>query len=67
MSSLILDELFTPPTLDTGDRVHRKDVGLLGCKRGTVVSSGGWFAVISWDGNPKPRREYIPDLEIEDS
>lgn len=67
MSSQILDDLFDPPSIQTGDRVHRKDGGLLGCKRGTVVSSGGWFAVISWDGNPKPRREYIPDLEVEDS
>ena len=67
MSGLFLDELFNPPRLDTGDRVHRKDAGLLGCKRGTVVSSGGWFAVIQWDGAPSQRREYIPDLEVENS
>jgi hypothetical protein len=65
MSSLILDELFNPAKLDTGDRVRMKSGGILGRKRGTVVSSGGWFAVVQWDGNPKPRREYIPDLETE--
>jgi hypothetical protein len=65
MPDLFLDALFNPPKLETGDRIHRKEAGLLGCKRGTVVSSGGWFAVINWDGNPKPRREYIPDLEVD--
>jgi len=65
MTRSFLDELFDPPKLDTGDRVIRKDAGILGRKRGTVVSSGGWFSVIRWDGNPKVRREFIPDLEIE--
>ena len=59
-----MDDLFNPPTLDTGDRVVRKEGSILGRTRGTVVSSGGWFAVIRWDGNPQPRREYIPDLEV---
>ncbi len=67
MSALILDELFNPPKLETGDRVMSKSRGILGRKRGTVVSSGGWFAVIQWDGNPQSRREYIPDLAIEDA
>jgi hypothetical protein len=66
MSDLFIDELFNPPKLDTGDRIVRKDTGILSRKRGTVVSSGGWFAVIRWDGNPQPRREFIPDLEGED-
>ncbi len=66
MTDSFLDDLFNPPKLETGDRV-RKDGGTLGHKRGTVVSSGGWFAVIRWDGNPKPRREYIPDLTVENS
>ena len=67
MTSLLLDDLFTPPALQTGDRVTRKPGAAMGLKHGTVVSSGGWFAVIRWDGNPSPRREYIPDLEIEDA
>ena len=67
MSDLFIDELFNPPKLATGDRVLTKDGGILGRRRGTVVSKGGWFAVIRWDGNPKPRREYIPDLEVENS
>jgi len=67
MSSTILDEIFNPPKIETGDRVMTVNGGILGRKRGTVVSYGGWFAVISWDGNPKPRREYIPDLMLEDS
>jgi hypothetical protein len=67
MTDSLLDELFNPPKLETGDRVVRKDAGILGHTRGTVVSSGGWFAVIRWDGNPKPRREYIPDLTVENS
>jgi hypothetical protein len=66
MTDSFLDELFNPPKLETGDRV-RKDGGTLGPTCGTVVSSGGWFAVIRWDGNPKPRREYIPDLTVENS
>jgi len=65
MSDSLLDDLFTPPDLDTGDRVVKKNAAILGRKHGTVVSSGGWFAVIRWDGNPTPRREYIPDLEVE--
>jgi len=67
MAALILDEIFNPPKLETGDRVMSENAGILRRKRGTVVSFGGWFAVISWDGNPKPRREYIPDLVLEDS
>jgi hypothetical protein len=67
MSDLFIDELFNAPKVETGDRVRRREAGLLGRKRGSVVSAGGWFAVISWDGHPNPRREYIPDLEIEGS
>ncbi len=67
MSALILDELFNPPKLETGQRVISKNGGLLARKRGTVVSAGGWFAVIQWDGNPLSRREYIPDLVVEES
>jgi hypothetical protein len=67
MSDLFIDNLFNPPKIETGDRVHRKDAPLLGRKRGSVVSCGGWFAVISWDGTASPRREYIPDLEPEAS
>ena len=66
MSDSFLDELFDPPKFDSGDRVVRKDIGILGRKRGIVISSGGWFAVVRWDGNPKPRREFIPDLQAED-
>ena len=65
MSALFLDELFNPPKLDTGARVRKKDAPLLGRKPGTVVSSGGWFAVIQWDGSPNTRREYILDLEAD--
>jgi hypothetical protein len=65
MSDLFIDALFNPPKIQIGDRVHRKDTPLLGRKRGSVVSCGGWFAVISWDGIPSPRREYIADLELE--
>ncbi len=67
MAESLLEQMFTPPKIETGDRVIRRDAGLVGRKRGTVVSSGGWFAVVQWHGNPKPRREYIPDLQIEDS
>ncbi len=67
MSSLLLDEMFIPPKLETGDQVVRKGAGLLGRARGTVLSTGGWFAVVRWDGNLKTRREYIPDLTVEDS
>jgi hypothetical protein len=67
MSKSFLDDLFNPPRLETGARVLAKDGGILGCRHGTVVSAGGWFAVIRWDGNPKPRREYIPDVEVENS
>ena len=65
MSNLFLDELFDPPKIERGGRVVSKAAGILGRKHGSVISSGGWFAVIQWDGNPNPRREYIPDLEIE--
>ena len=67
MNDSFLDELFNPPKLETGDRVAKKDAGILSRKRGYVVNSGGWFAVIRWDGSPKPRREFIPDLEAEES
>ena len=67
MTSLLLDALFTPPVLKTGDRVTRKQHGISGFQGGTVVSFGGWFAVIRWDGNPSLRREYIPDLQMEES
>jgi hypothetical protein len=67
MSSSLLEEMFTPPKLETGDQVIRRDAGLLGRRRGTILSSGGWFAVVQWHGMPKPRREYIPDLQIEDA
>lgn len=67
MSDSFLDEMFQPPKLESGDRIVRKDVGILGRKRGTVVSAGGWYAVVLWDGLPKPRREFIPDLEIDNS
>jgi hypothetical protein len=67
MSDLFLNELFNPPKLETGTRVLTKHGGIPGHQRGTVVSAGGWFAVIRWDGNPNPRGEYIPDLDVEDS
>jgi hypothetical protein len=66
MSESFLDELFDPPKLEAGERVIRKGAGLLGRKRGTVVSSGGWFSVVRWDGSPNLRREFIPDLKMED-
>jgi hypothetical protein len=66
MSDLFIDQLFNAPKLQTGDRIRKKDPGVLSRARGTVVSSGGWFAVIQWDGNSRPRREYIPDLILED-
>jgi len=62
-----LDELFNPPKLETGDRVTKKELGSFSCKRGRVINSGGWFAVVQWDGSPKPRREFIPDLEVDKS
>ncbi len=67
MSASLLDEMFVAPKMETGDRVVRKDPGILGRRRGTVVSSAGWFAIVQWDGNPTPRREYIPELASEDS
>jgi|HubBroStandDraft_5_1064220.scaffolds.fasta_scaffold190411_3 hypothetical protein len=69
MSESFLDNLFEPPKLESGDRVVRAAAGLgmLGRKRGTVVSSGGWYAVVQWDGMPNPRREFIPDLTIDNS
>jgi len=67
MSDSFLDEMFEPPKLESGDRIIRREAGILGRKRGTVISSGGWYAVVQWDGFPKPRREFIPDLEIDNS
>ena len=69
MSESFLNDMFQPPKLESGDRVVRTAAGLgiLGRKRGTVVSAGGWFAVVQWDGNPNPRREFIPDVEIDNS
>lgn len=67
MSDSFLDDLFVPPTLETGERVTRKDAGPHAHRHGTVVSTGGWFAVVRWDGIPKLSREYIPDLEVEHS
>jgi hypothetical protein len=67
MGNLFIDQLFDPPKLETGDLVASKGGGILGRRQGRVVSSGGWFAVVKWDGNPKACREYIPDLEVEDS
>lgn len=65
MKNSLLDDLFVPPTLDIGERVTKKDTRLHTHRHGTVVSTGGWFAVVTWDGIPKPSREYIPDLEVE--
>ena len=65
MSESFLDNLFDPPKLESGDRVMKKDGSMVERKRGTVVSAGGWYAVIQWDGSPKPRREFIPDLQAE--
>jgi len=61
-----IDQLFEPPKIEIGERVRRKEPGILGRKHGTVVSVGGWFAVVRWDGHPSPRREFIPDLTVED-
>ena len=67
MADSFLDDLFNPPKLETGDRIAKKGSGGLGSKRGSIVSSGGWFAVVQWDGSPKLRREFIPDLEAGNS
>jgi hypothetical protein len=67
MAESILDKMFDPPILETGDRVIRKDVTGLIRKRGSVISSGGWYAVIKWDGAASSRREFIPDLEVDNS
>jgi hypothetical protein len=69
MSESFLDNLFEPPKLESGDRVVLAAAGLgtLGRKRGTIVSAGGWYAVVQWDGLPNPRREFIPDLTIDNS
>lgn len=67
MAGHLLDELFIPPILETGDRVTRQHSEETSPKHGTVVSSGGWFAIIRWDDGPSLRREYIPDLEVEQS
>ena len=67
MDDSLLDELFDPPKLETGNRVVKKDGAGLERKRGSIVNSGGWFAVVRWDGSPTPRREFIPDLEVDNS
>jgi hypothetical protein len=67
MADSLLDELFNPPKFETGDRVVKREPGILGHRRGRIINSGGWFAVVQWDGNPKPRREFIPDLEADKS
>jgi hypothetical protein len=64
MADSLLDGLFDPPKLETGDRVVKKDGAGLERKRGSIVNSGGWFAVVRWDGSPTLRREFIPDLEV---
>ena len=66
MTDSFIDQLFEPPKMEAGDRVTRKDAGILGRKRGTAVRVAGWFAVIQWDGSPSPRREFIPELAVED-
>ena len=67
MTDSFLDELFNAPKLQTSDRIAKKDSGSFSRKRGTVISSGGWFAVVQWDGSPTPRREFIPDLEADNT
>ena len=67
MAESLLDELFNPPKFETGDRVSKKDARGVERKRGSIVSSGGWYAVVKWDGHPLPRREFIPDLEADNS
>jgi len=67
MAESFLDNLFEPSKLESGDRIVRRASGILACKRGTVISAGGWYAVVEWDGNPRSRREFIPDLEIDNS
>jgi hypothetical protein len=69
MPESFLDNLFEPPKFESGDRVVRAagGLGILGRKRGTIVSTGGWYAVVQWDGLPNQRREFIPDLTIENS
>ena len=67
MAESILDSMFDPPKLETGDRIVRREAIGLARKRGTVVSAGGWYAVIRWDGAASMRREFIPDLELDNS
>jgi hypothetical protein len=67
MTDSLLDQLFDPPKLETGNHVIKKDATGLARKRGSIINSGGWFAVVRWDGNPTPRREFIPDLEVDNS
>jgi len=67
MAESLLDKMFDPPKLETGDRVVRGEAIGFARKHGTVVSSGGWYAVIKWDGAASPRREFIPDLELDNS
>ena len=63
-----LEELFNPPKFATGDRVMKKDVGrFVPRKLGRVLNPSGWFAVVQWDGEPKPRRESIHDLLLDNS
>ncbi len=68
MSDLFIDDLFNAPKVETGDRVRRREAGLLGRKRGS--SRQRWRVVcrhkLGWKTRTR-RREYIPDLEIEGS
>ena len=63
MSGPVLEDLFNPPKLNIGQLVRKKDAGLFERRRGRIVSVGGWFAVVQWDGIASHKREYIPDLE----
>jgi hypothetical protein len=66
MSNSLLNSLFEPPKLEIGDHVTRRDPDNLPRRyRGTIVSVGGWYAVVQWTGLAKARREYIPDLQRE--
>jgi len=67
MAESLLDELFNPPKFERGDRILKKDARGIERKRGTILSAGGWYAVVQWDGTANPRREFIPDLEVDKS